>query len=91
MMTRNEAIRTLGDAFAFAGMNGFIEGGPVGSAMMFAQAMEALGIPMDEVVQVGSRAAAEYNDAIIHDSGHAQRCCELHGTHSNPHRGCILR
>lgn len=22
---------------------------------------------------------------------HAERCCREHGTHSNPHKGCILR
>lgn len=29
--------------------------------------------------------------ARMHERGHAMRCCAEHGTHSMPHRGCILR
>lgn len=26
-----------------------------------------------------------------HTDSHARRCCTEHGTHSTPHKGCILR
>lgn len=32
---------------------------------------------------------AEYADVNLHN--HEDYCCSVHGTHSMPHRGCLLR
>lgn len=62
MMTRNEAIRTIGDMFAFAGAKGYIDGGPAGAATIFAQAVRALGVTREEAIAVAVRASAELRD-----------------------------
>jgi hypothetical protein len=60
MMTREEAIRTLGDAYVYATLRGHGDGGIYESALMFSQAMEALGVTRKELAPIAARAAAEF-------------------------------
>lgn len=63
MMTRNEAIRTIGDVFANASIGGNEDAHPD----IYMQTMLALGVSLDEVQEIAVRAAAEYQ-AILDQS-----------------------
>ena len=43
---------------------------------------------LDRLAEDDGPSAAETGST---DHDHADRCCREHGTHSTPHRGCILR
>lgn len=61
-MTRNEAIRYLGEAVAWSS---HAEGlSPMDGAIMYMQAMNALGVSGEELAAVGTRAAAEFREAM---------------------------
>lgn len=81
-MTRDEAIRTIGDVFARAGFNGDDNANPINLVL----ALSALGVTDEEMKAVAERASAEYREAAT-----ADRCDPVNGVHSNPHKGCFLR
>lgn len=63
-MTREEAIRTIGDVFAYAGARGMFDEGvdPTAAATAYTQALHALGVTSEEVRAVAARASAELRE-----------------------------
>lgn len=59
-MTREEAIRTIGDVFAKAFFNGNEDGHPINLIL----ALQALGVTAEEMDGVARRASAEYKDLL---------------------------
>lgn len=53
--------------------------------------MAALGALNDAIAARAADPAFQAELDRKHVESHARRCCREHGTHTMPHRGCILR
>lgn len=59
--------------------------------LMFSQPEPKISHWLDQFADHTLPNTGVYIDSIQHERTHAQRCCREHGTHSMPHKGCILR